>query len=164
MTFYGVEYPSGQFKSPVLAVLLPSFFFPLHLLTGREWDTRKSLMQDKHNLATIKTWMCYQHCSYFDNSQHSTVPATEKKLTIFQPKPGHTCLFKSDCVLILWLLSMSIYTTQNYTHTLFWISFLCFKNIFNRTPSAKVKRTSVKFLSQAGPATKISSPWNFNGS
>lgn len=40
MTFHGLEYPLGQFVSPVPTMLsLPAFF--VYLLTGGEWDTKE---------------------------------------------------------------------------------------------------------------------------
>lgn len=40
--FYAVEYPSGQFESPVMPMLPPRFF--VYLLKGRAWDTEKFLI------------------------------------------------------------------------------------------------------------------------
>lgn len=162
MTFYGGKYPFGQFKSPVLTMLPPSFFSPLHLLTSRKWDTRKSLMQDN------VTWQqprheCVTNIILVLNPQHITVTATEKTFSLFQPKPGHTGVYSNRIVFLCSDPSLCPFILAKITVIHCFGYLFCVSNIFLiGHPQQKERGLSVKFLSQSGPATKISSPWNCN--
>ena len=47
--------------------------FPVHLLSSRAWEAKKSLTWYKHYLATTKVLVCYQHCSHTKfKTQHYT--------------------------------------------------------------------------------------------
>lgn len=62
-------------------------FFCLSCVAPQQQSMRPRKSLDKHNLATTKTPGCYQHYSH-TKPKHSNVPATKKKLTPSQPKPG----------------------------------------------------------------------------
>lgn len=65
--FHGVEYPFGQFVSPVSQPFLCIFS-----LSENETQ-KKSLVSGKYNLATTKTSVCYLHHSQAEfNTQHCT--------------------------------------------------------------------------------------------
>lgn len=57
---------------------------PVELLSGRICDTKKSLTQDKRNLASTKIFVCCQHSHTKSKTQHCT-SNKEKKLTQYQP-------------------------------------------------------------------------------
>lgn len=62
--------PSGQFRSPVLAMVPPSFFYvPVQWQSMRH--KKESLNYKKHQLAEIKMLVCYQHdCHTESKTQH----------------------------------------------------------------------------------------------
>lgn len=102
MTFYGVEYSFGQFKSLVLAVLPPSFFSPCTSSLA-ENDTQESpwcrinRLGNNQDMSVLPTlFLCWQsttqYCaSYWEEINY--IPAKTRT---------HWCLFKSDCVLMLY--------------------------------------------------------------
>lgn len=67
----------------------PSWIVVL-LLTGKAWETGKSLTWGKHYTAKTEASLCYQHNSHSKAKNHSTVPATGSKLTLSQPRSRHT--------------------------------------------------------------------------
>lgn len=70
LMFYSVEYPFGQFGSPIPAMLPPSF-----ICLSSHWHSmrleKRSFTQDKQTLAKTKTSVCYQPHSHSESKmQH----------------------------------------------------------------------------------------------
>lgn len=97
------EYPSA---SVVQAIYLPSFLFPLKLLTGgAAQEAEKALMLCKSCSAATKTSLRYQHYSHI-KFKHSTAPGTWKKM-VSLTKPGQILVILYSSIHDIWIHAIS---------------------------------------------------------
>lgn len=82
MTFHVLEYPLGQFGSPVSAILPPSFLFE-----PPQWQSRRQgkKVLDLGSVKLSKNWLIKSILIL--NPKHNSLTTTEKKITLSQLNP-----------------------------------------------------------------------------